>query len=186
MTDGRAARFEGIGSRNGADSPMPGSVDRRSRSLQLNNVKKKIEKAADKIGIENGETVLAACTTNPKGTMTRMVAKELGGILAAVAADGRQSNTPSGQGLADRFPAGQHYLVLTDRRLLVYSVSAMSGKPKELKAEWSRDELAGIATEPGKLAIPMSIAFADGTAIQIEAARGTNAESLPEALTAAN
>ncbi len=154
--------------------------------MQLNNVKKKIEKAADKIGIENGEAVLAACTTNPKGTMTRMVAKELGGVLAAVAADRGPSEAPAEAGLADRFPAGQHYLVLTDRRLLVYSVSTMSGKPKELKAEWSRDELAGIATEPGKLAVPMSIAFADGTAVQIEAARGTNADSLPEALTGAN
>ena len=152
--------------------------------MQLNNVKKKVEKAAAKIGIEPGESVRAACTTNPKGTMNRMLARELGGALGAVAAGrGSADNAPDG-GMAERFPAGQHYVVVTDRRLLALSVSALSGKPKELVAEWPRHEVAGITTDDGRLAIPMAIAFADGTAVQIEAARGTGAETLPMAMEA--
>ncbi len=155
--------------------------------MQLNNVKKKIEKAGGKVGIGADEQVLAACTTNPSGTMTRMMAKELGGVLGAIAADRRQAGQDDAEqvsGLSDRFPTGQLYLVVTDRRLLTFSVAAMSGKPKELKAEWPIGEVLGITTEPGKLAVPMAVAFADGTAVQIEAARGTGAETLPEAMEA--
>lgn len=152
--------------------------------MQLNNVKKKVEKAAQKLGLGDGEQVLAACTTNPKGTMNRMLARELGGALAAAATargGSGSSEAPDGdEGQADRFPAGQQYLVLTDRRLLTCSVSAMTGKPKEATAEWSISEIAGIATERAKLAIPMSIAFADGSAVTIEAARGTGGDTLPE------
>lgn len=154
--------------------------------MQLNNVKKKIEKAASKVGIEADEQVLAACTTNPSGTMTRMMAKELGGVLGAIAADRKQQagsdgDGPIEDGLAERFPTGQHYLVLTSKRLLALSVAAMSGKPKELKAEWPAQDVLGITTEPGKLAIPMSIAFSDGTAVRVEAARGTGGDTLAAA-----
>ena len=72
-------------------------------------------------------------------------------------------------------------MVVTDRRLLACSVAAMSGKPKELVAEWPIDQVAGIATDKGKLAIPMTITFADGTAVSVEAARGTGADTLAEA-----
>lgn len=149
--------------------------------MQLNNVKKKVLKSADKIGIPAGETVLAACTTNPSGTMKRMMAKELVGIVGAIAADRTTKDAPEGGGLAEDFPSGQHYLILTDQRLLVTSVAAMSGKPKELKAEWPIDDIAAIGAEPGKLAIPLSIAFADGSAVQLEGARGTGADTVPGA-----
>lgn len=151
--------------------------------MQLNNVKKKIEKAGAKIGIAGDETVLAACTTNPSGTMKRMLAKELGGVLGAIAADRGGEAPPEGEGQADRFPTGQQqYVVVTDTRLLVFSVATMSGKPKELKAEWPVAEVAGITTEPGKLAIPLSIAFADGSAVQVEAAKGTGGDTLAQAI----
>ncbi|MGI9595723.1 MAG: hypothetical protein ACR2QK_06165, partial [Acidimicrobiales bacterium] len=97
--------------------------------MQLNNVKKKIEKASAKIGLGPDETVLAACTTNPSGTMTRMMAKELGGVLGALAADRKQGGDDGDDqagGMAECFPTGQHYLALTGRRLLVLSVAAMS------------------------------------------------------------
>ncbi len=156
--------------------------------MQLNNVKKKVEKASAKLGLGQDEAVLAACTTNPSGTVTRLMAKELGGVLATIAADRKQSGGGGPEqttGAAERFPSGQHYLVVTNRRVLAFSVAMMSGKPKELQAEWPTAEVLAINTEPGKLAVPMAIAFADGSEVQVEAARGTGAESLPEALQAA-
>lgn len=151
------------------------------RTVQLNNVVKKVTKAADKVGVEPGENVLAACTTNPRGTMNRMLARELGGAIGALAA-GRGGAEQVEGGLADRFPAGQHYLVVTDRRLLACSVSTMTGKPKELVAEWTLDEVLAIATESGRLALPMTIAFADGTAVSVEAAKGTGGDTLAPAV----
>ncbi|MDH4277948.1 MAG: hypothetical protein OEW83_07675 [Acidimicrobiia bacterium] len=150
--------------------------------MQLNNVVKKVGKAADKLGIQPGEEVLAACTTNPRGTMNRILAKELGGVIGALAAGRGDRDTPADGGMAARFPEGQHYLVVTNRRLLACSVSTMSGKPKELVAEWPVDDVLAIATEAGKLSLPMTIAFTDGTAVGVEAANGTGGNTLAPAI----
>ncbi len=152
--------------------------------MQLNNVLKKVGKASADLGIAPDEEIRAACTTNPKGTMTRMMAKELGGAVAVLAA-GRGSSTstepPPGGGLSERFPAGQHYVVVTDRRLLVCTLTLMTGRPKEVVAEWPIAEVLGIVTEKGRLAIPLTIAFADGSAVCVEAARGTGGDTLAPA-----
>ena len=87
-------------------------------------------------------------------------------------------------GLADRVPEGQLFLVLTDQRLFVASVSARSGKPKEVVAEWARTEVTGIEVEKGRMASPLTIEFADGSAVQVEGAKGTNPEGVAEAFSA--
>ena len=51
--------------------------------MALVNVKKKVDKARGKLGLHPGEEVLGGCTTNPSGTMRRMLARELGGAVAA-------------------------------------------------------------------------------------------------------
>ena len=91
------------------------------------NVKKKIEKKAEGLGIM--EPILAACTTNPSGTMTRMLAKELGGVAAAAVAakGGSRAVTNPDEGAAARFPAGKHFLVVTEHRLLLTNVSTWTG-----------------------------------------------------------
>ena len=91
-------------------------------------------------------------------------------------------DTPADGGMAARFPEGQHYLVVTNRRLLVCSVSTMSGKPRELVAERPVDDVLAIATEAGKLSLPMTIAFTDGTAVGVEAAKGTGGDTLAPAI----
>ena len=153
--------------------------------MQLNNVVKKVTKAADRLGLQPGEEVRAACTTNPKGTMKRSVAGGVGGVAGALLAGRADGGGANGGGLAERFPTGQHYLVLTDRRLLACSVAALSGKPKELAADWPLDQVAGIGTDKGRLALPMTITFGDGSSVSLEAARGTGGETLAEALAAA-
>lgn len=154
--------------------------------MPLVNVVKKIEKARSDLGLAPGEQVLAGCTTNPKGTMTRMTAQQLGGIAGALVADRkarRADDAVSDEiGLAAAFVPGQNFLVLTDHRLLLVKMSAMTGKPKELLASWTRGELADIVVEEGRLAYPMTVVFSDGTAVRVEGAKGSNPKSLVSAL----
>ncbi len=146
--------------------------------MALINVKKKVEKAAGKLGID--EPVAAACTTNPAGTMKKMLSRELGGVLGSAIAGSNATADPE-TGMASQFPNGQHFLVLTDERLIITSVSLMSGKPKEIVAEWPRDQVVAIQVEKGRMAAPLTVAFADGTAVQVEGAKGTDPGSVAAA-----
>ena len=147
--------------------------------MALINVKKKVEKASDKLGIS--EEVAAACTTNPAGTMKRMLSKELGGALGSAISGSNGSVEDADSGLAGQFPSGQHFLVLTDDRLLVTSMSVMTGKPKEIVAEWPRENVVAIEVEKGRMAAPLTVAFTDGTAVQVEGAKGTDPASVAAA-----
>jgi len=155
--------------------------------MALVNVVKKVEKARDDLGLLPGEEVLAACTTNAKGSMKRMAI--MGGIGGAVGAGIAAASDRKKDGgdvavdsMAARYPGSQLFLVVTDRRMLATTVGAMSGKPKELVAEWSRDELSSIEVERGKLASTVTITFADGSAVECESPRATDPESLAAAL----
>ena len=148
--------------------------------MALVNVVKKVNKKAQSLGI--AEQVVAGCTTNPTGTMKRSVAGSVGGLVGVAAAGGFSSDPSDDRpGLAAGFPKGRHFLVLTDSRLLVTSVSVLSGAPKEIVAEWPRTDIAEITVETGRLASPLTISFTDGSAVEVEGAKGTNPESLPEA-----
>ncbi len=150
--------------------------------MALINVMKKVHKAGDKLGLRPGEEVLAACTTNPTGTVKRMAAVQLGGIVgAAIAARGdKATEGPAEDSMAAAFPEGRLFLFVTDQRLMAASVSTMSGNPKELVAEWPRSSVASIEVAKGKLALPMTITFGDGSSVVCEGAKGTNPESLAE------
>lgn len=152
--------------------------------MALINVKKKIEKASSKLGLEQGEVVEAACTTNPTGTMKKMLAKELGGLIGSALASSGDGSVPADGGLAEQFPSGQYFLVLTNSRLFVASLSAMTGKPKEILAQWERSQIETIVVGDGKLSLPLIIVFSDGTAVEIEGAGPTNPGALAEAIAA--
>ena len=151
--------------------------------MPLVNVVKKVEKARQSIGLIDGERVVAGCTTNPKGTVSRMTARQLGGLIGAVAADRFVGDANRDDvGLAERFVPGQNFLVVTTHRVLLISMSALSGKPKELLAQWLRHEVADITVEEGRLAHPMTVVFADGTGVQVEGAKGSDPKSVASAL----
>ncbi|MEM7326511.1 MAG: hypothetical protein AAF531_25725 [Actinomycetota bacterium] len=144
------------------------------------NVKKKIEKKAPGLGIT--EPVVAACTTNPSGTMTGMLARELGGVAgAAIAAKAGGTSEDPATGAAGRFPTGKHFLVLTEQRLLLTGVSTWTGSPTAIVAEWLRAEVQDISVESGRLADRLTIAFTDGTGAQVEGAKGTDPGSVARA-----
>lgn len=151
--------------------------------MPLVNVVKKVDKAREAIGLAEGEGVVAGCTTNPKGTVSRMTARQLGGLLGAVAAD-RFGSSPAidETGLAERFVPGQNFLVVTTHRVLLVSMGSFSGKPKDLVGQWRRDEVAYITVEEGRLAHPMTIVFVDGTAVQVEGAKGSDPKSVAHAV----
>ena len=147
--------------------------------MALVNVKKKIEKKAEALGIT--EEVHAACTTNPSGTMKRMLARELGGAVAAAASGRTATVTNPDQGMASQFAKGQHFLVLTADRLLLTDVSTWTGSPKKIVTEWARRDVQAIQVDKGRMAAPLMIAFSDGTAVEVEGAKGTNPGALAEA-----
>jgi hypothetical protein len=132
--------------------------------MALINVTKKLQKAGDSIGLLPDEEVLAACTTNPAGTMKRMLARELRGALASAAAGKGQQATAVEGGLAQDFPSGQMFLGITTQRLTVTKVGVMTGNPKDLVAEYPHDRIAAIDVEKGRMAAPLTIVFSDGTA----------------------
>lgn len=153
-------------------------------NMALINITKKVAKAAGRLGID--ERVEAACTTNPTGTMKVMLAKELSGLAgAAIASRGGSTGATATDtalaGMADAFPTGRCFLTLTEHRLLAISMSAMTGGPKTIVAEWHRTDVAALIVEKGALAAPLQIAFADGTAVVVEGAKGTDPGGLDRA-----
>ena len=142
--------------------------------MALVNVQKKIRKSAAKLGLAPGEEIRGACTTNPTGSVTRLaIGAGVGGAVGTAVAT---ANTV--RGLAAGYPAGQMFLAVTSQRVIVCPVAQMSGKPREIAAEWPIHDVTGISAEKGKLAHPTTIRFRDGSIAQIEAARGSGVESV--------
>lgn len=64
-------------------------------------------------------------------------------------------------------------------------MGAMTGSPKELLASWTHDEVVSITVDDGTLAYPFTVVFADGSAVQVEGAKGSDPRSVGEAYAAA-
>ncbi len=148
-------------------------------TMALVNVQKKIRKSAAKLGLAPGEEHRGACTTNPTGSVTRMaIGTGVGGAVGAAVATATAVDTPTAEGMAAGYPEGQMFLAVTSQRVIVCPVAQMSGKPKEIAAEWPIRDVTGISVEKGKLAHPTTIRFRDGSTALIEAARGSGVESV--------
>ena len=147
--------------------------------MALVNVQKKIRKSAAKLGLAPGEEIRGACTTNPTGSVTRMaIGAGVGGAAGTADATATAVEAPTVRGLAAGYPVGQMFLAVTSQRVIVCPVAQMSGKPKEIAAEWPIHDVTGISAEKGKLAHPTTIRFRDGSIAKIEAARGSGVESV--------
>ena len=148
--------------------------------MPLVNVKKKVEKARSKLGLDPGEEILGGCTTNPTGQFSRLLAWQLGGVIGSLLAERGITQAPADGGLAAQFPSGQSFVCLTDRRLIVTNVSTMTGSPKELLASYDKTDVVAIEVEKGLAAMPLNIAFADGSVVQVEGAKMSNPAGLAE------
>ena len=150
------------------------------RDMPLNNVVKKFEKSRDKIGIPADEQILAGCMTDPKA----VVGMAIGGVAGAAvqsAIDKNQDERSDGDGLAAAWPTGRHLLAITSKRVIVCRMSAMTGKPKDVVAEWPHSQIAAFEIEKKTTSYPLAITFVDGSVATGEGARGTGADELGDA-----
>lgn len=126
----------------------------------------KLQKAAGGV-LRSGETVLAAIRTQPRGTVA---ATGVGGLIGGAIAQRQATKARAGAGegsTAASWPAGKFALGLTNQRLLAFSFSPM-GKPKDLQAELPLTEVTDIRPVKAKITKAVQVAFADGSAIDLE------------------
>ena len=64
--------------------------------------------------------------------------------------------------------------------MIVTDVSTMTGSPKSILAEYPKDAVIAVEVEKGLAAMPLNIAFSDGTAVQVEGAKMSNPAGLAE------
>ena len=160
---------------------MPGSTARRTvADVPINDVAKKFEKRRDELGFAPGEQVLAGCMTNPKAA----VGLAVGGLVGAAvqAAVEKRSQGDPGTGLAAAWPQrGRQLMAITTERVVVASMSAWSGRPKDVVAQWSNAEITAFDVERKATSYPFAITFADGSVAASEGGKGTGADGLADA-----
>jgi hypothetical protein len=116
-----------------------------------------------------GETVEGAVFGRPAGSLGRNVAFGVGGVAGAVVADkvatkrSEEHGGAADAGTASGFPAGDVVLAVTPGRFLVFKFGQMSGKPKELLAEYPLADVAAVGQERRKMHRSLQIRFADGS-----------------------
>jgi hypothetical protein len=121
-----------------------------------------------------GETVEGAVFAQPPGSVGRQVAFGVGGVaggaiaskMAGKRAEGHEGADESG--MAESFPAGNVVLAVTPNRFLVFGHSKMSGKPTELEAEYSLDQIHEIALDKRKMHFSMVLRFVDDSVVDLD------------------
>ena len=146
---------------------------------------KKTSKAL-KGDLQPGETVDRAVFLQPRGTMGKAVGRGVGGLVGKALADktgnGPDESLESDSGIAAQVGEAPLVLAITNQRLLVMGYSSLSGKPKDLKASFSRTDLVDVQTVKQKASHHFVACFSDGTAREYEAPKLAND---PEAFAAA-
>ncbi len=128
--------------------------------------------------LEAGEELVGGMLVNPYGLTSKMVGRQLGGVVGAVLTDRagakRGDGLVSDEGIAAQFPDDRIWLGLTTARLLVWGHGAVSGKPKGLKFTIDRNDLERVELEKLKTAHAVVLRFRDGTAKPYEAPKMFN------------
>jgi hypothetical protein len=124
-----------------------------------------------------GETVEGAVFAQPAGSFGKQVAFGVGGVVGSAVA-GKVAKKRAGEhegaddgGTAASFPAGDVVLAVTANRFLVFGHAKMSGKPKELKAEYSLDQISEITVDKRKMHYSMVVRFSDNSVVDLDAVK---------------
>lgn len=160
---------------------------------------KKLQPVAEDV-LESGERLLGAVRASGRGVTRAVIggaAGAVGGVTAAPAMGGVGAVIGSEAGAADRAEGRQEEeaaglpplppqmaLGLTDRRLLIFKRSALSGKPKELVAQIPRDRIEGIEGEDSGSALKpdrLTVVLIDGGQVSFEIPRADGFAPLVEA-----
>ena len=134
---------------------------------------KKLEKNCSRY-LQPDEQFEGALFVRPAGSVGRSVAFGAAGVVGAAVSDRMaakrqdEHGEDAGGGLAAGFPTGDVALGLTARRMLVFKHSQLSGKPKEMLAEYPMDQVAGLAQEKRKVARSFHVRFADGSLVDLD------------------
>jgi len=131
-----------------------------------------------------GEEVAAAVFVQPTGAFGASVAFGMAGALGKAAADARRKKGEAEadpDSMAARVPGGRLVLAISPQRFMVFEHGAMSGRPKELAAEFGWDQVAGIELGEGKLKQQMTVRFADGSEAVFEAMKMAKPQPFVEA-----
>lgn len=140
----------------------------------MSRARKKIQKAA-KAEMQPDEEMRDAVFLNPFGFTSKLMAKERGGVVGSMISKANGSEPlRSDTGLASLFPEVQMWVGLSNQRLLVWSHSTLSGKPKKLIHEVPSADVVSVTLDPQKAVHAFVIEFFDGTGRLFEAPKLLN------------
>lgn len=137
------------------------------------NWAKKINKAV-KSDLEAGEEVRDGVFVQPLGSTSDIVAKEVAGMLGRALVKGPNGEDASEFGHASALPDDRLVLGLTDRRLVVWGHSQLSGRPKGFKMALPASDIVSVEVEKLKAVYSLVITFSDGSSKIYEAPRIAN------------
>lgn len=147
---------------------------------------KKLEKHCSE-HLQADEQFQGALFAKPAGSVARSVAFGAAGVIGAAVSDRAARRRQEGHegategGLAAEFPAGDVALGLTHRRMLVFKHSQVSGKPKELLAEYPLDRVVELSQEKRKVARSFRLRFADGSLVDLDVVKTARPDEFIEA-----
>jgi hypothetical protein len=123
--------------------------------------------------LEPGEAFVAGTFCLPKGGIRRQALFTSFGALGAAA--GTAKSAPNSHTVAGQKLPKQLVLGLTDRRLFVFTVTAMAGRPNKIHSVVPLAQITGIDAGKGRSIgikqLNMEIAFTDGTGLAVEVPR---------------
>lgn len=132
---------------------------------------KKIKKSHADV-LQSGEDLLAATIGQPSGTFSRQALGGIVGVMAAKKTAEKKMASLDGSdasGIAASIPPNQQLVIgLSDRRLLFFSLAAMSGNPKDLVAELDLSDVFEMSLEKHKMTSSLVVRFADNSARMFE------------------
>jgi hypothetical protein len=130
-----------------------------------------------------GEEILGAVFVQPTGTFGRSVAFGVAGAVGSAVADARrkEAEAPDDDSLAARMPGGRLVLAFSRQRFLVFEHGVMSGRPKELAAEFTWDQIGGIELGDGKLKQELVVRFGDESTAVFEVVKSAKPKPFMEA-----
>ena len=148
----------------------------------------KITKVLQKLSSEalaDGEEIRIGLRVNLKGTALGVgLSAGLGGVLGAVVGS-KKLNEGIEQAKESGIPFSQQMaLGLTDSRIIVWSRSQMSGKPKEIIGEIPLTDIGGVTFEKGKMGDLIGLKFSDDKILELESIKVDKGEDFTKALEA--
>lgn len=148
------------------------------------------KKCADQLA---GESTTSGAFLHPAGTVAKTVGySALGGLVGVsigeqLAKRRRAENQLADDaGLAADFPGENVVLGLTDTRVVVFSHSTLSGKPKNLVAEYPLRDIAAMDIHASKaLHKKVRLFFTDESAVDFDAPKASQVDQFCLALNTA-